>query len=153
MSKAIRALALCLGLLAATAWAQQQDDPTARGAPGAQATQILEETHDDQAARQRVQPLNNSPVWRAVNSGESHFTTLPNNDGGILIDPEGEPWRQLRNGPMTQGGGWGLVGVLILMALYYLYRGRIGFGVDGSHGWERTKRSPSRSSRSSTHAT
>jgi formate dehydrogenase subunit gamma len=125
MNKAIRALALCLGLLAATAWAQQQGNPAAQGA---QAGPILQDTRNDQAARQQVQPLNNAPVWRAAVSGQSGFTNLPANDGGVLIDPQGEPWRQLRNGPMTQGGGWWLTGVLVLIALFYLYRGRIGFG-------------------------
>lgn len=123
MNKAIRALALGLGLLAATASAQQQ--PPAGAAAGPQGANIFEVTRDDQAARQQVQPLNNAPVWRAVNSGETHYTTLPANEGGVLIEPGGEPWRELRNGPMTQGGGWFLVGVLALIAAFYLVRGQI----------------------------
>jgi formate dehydrogenase subunit gamma len=124
MNKAIGALALGLGLLAATASAQQQP-ATGAGAPGPQSANIFEVTRDDQAARQQVQPLNNAPVWRAVNSGQAHYTTLPANEGGVLIDQGGEPWRELRNGPMTQGGGWGLVGVLVLIAAFYLIRGEI----------------------------
>jgi formate dehydrogenase subunit gamma len=124
MNKAIRSLALCLGLLAVTASAQQRDDPVP-AVSGIQSANILEESRDNQGLRQQVQPLNNAPVWRAANSGETFRTNLPANEGGVLIDPEGEPWRLLRNGPMTQGGGWWLAGVLALIALFFLFRGTI----------------------------
>ena len=127
MNKAIRALALCVGLLAATAAPAQQQRP-ADDPGGPQSINILEQTQNDQAARQKAQPLNNAPVWRAVNSGEAFFTNLPANEGGVLIQPGGEPWRNLRNGPMTQGGGWALVGVLVLIAAFYLFRGKIKLG-------------------------
>ncbi|HVL57976.1 MAG TPA: formate dehydrogenase subunit gamma [Burkholderiaceae bacterium] len=77
----------------------------------------------EQAARQQVQPLNNAPVWREVNSNQVHSTTLPRFEGGRLIQREGEQWRQLRNGPITIYGGWTLVGVLVLLALFWLIRG------------------------------
>jgi formate dehydrogenase subunit gamma len=125
MNKAIGTLALCLGLLAATASAQPQDDPVGPGGRGIQSANILDESSVDQAARQQVQPLNNAPIWRAVNSGQAFYTQLPRNEGGVLIDPEGEPWRLMRNGPMTQGGGWWLAGVLGLIALFFLLRGPI----------------------------
>ncbi|NLD68039.1 MAG: formate dehydrogenase subunit gamma [Limnobacter sp.] len=123
MNKAIRALALCAGLLVATAAPAQHQAPADE--PGPQSTRILEATRDDQAQRQQVQPLNNAPVWRAVNSGQAYSTQLPANEGGVLIQPGGEPWRLTRNGPVTQGGGWALVGVLLLIAAFYLYRGKI----------------------------
>ena len=80
---------------------------------------------DTQAERQVKQPLNNAPVWRAVNSTQSHFTTLPANEGGVLIQSAGEDWRQLRNGPVTQWGGWLLVAMLIVIIAFYLIRGTI----------------------------
>jgi len=40
-------------------------------------------------------------------SGQVHHTTLPANEGGVLIDQGGQAWRELRDGPITQGGGWG----------------------------------------------
>ncbi len=83
------------------------------------------ETPDTQAERQVKQPLNNAPVWRAVNSTQSHFTTLPANEGGVLIQSAGEDWRQLRNGPVTQWGGWALVAMLIIVIAFYLIRGTI----------------------------
>jgi formate dehydrogenase subunit gamma len=83
------------------------------------------ELPDSQAERQVKQPLNNAPVWRAVNSTQPHFTTLPENEGGVLIQPAGEDWRQLRNGPITQWGGWLLVAMLIVVIAFYLIRGTI----------------------------
>src|SRR5690606_3088977 len=68
---------------------------------------------------------NNAPIWRQVNSAQAFSTQLPRYEGGVLIEPRGETWRQLRNGPMTVWGGWFLVGVLILIALFYVYRGQI----------------------------
>ncbi len=118
MTRAIRMLVLLFGLWGGAAVAQQ-------GAPaaGPQPANILEATRDDQAARQQVQPLNNAPVWREVNSPSSGFTNLPANEGGVLIQSAGEDWRQLRNGPVTQYGGWGLVVVLLVIAAYYLLHG------------------------------
>ncbi len=83
------------------------------------------ELPDTQAERQVKQPLNNAPVWRAVNSTQSHFTTLPENEGGVLVQTAGEEWRQLRNGPITQWGGWLLVALLIVIIAFYLIRGTI----------------------------
>ena len=83
------------------------------------------ELPDSQAERQVKQPLNNAPMWRAVNSTQSHFTTLPQNEGGVLIQSGGEDWRQLRNGPITQWGGWLLVAMLIVVIAFYLIRGTI----------------------------
>ena len=123
MNAAIRALALCVGLWAATAAPAQVQAPADE--PGPQSINILRETRDNQAQRQQVQPLNNAPVWRDVNSGQAFSTQLPANEGGVLIQPGGEPWRLMRNGPVTQGGGWALVGVLLLIAAFYLDRGKI----------------------------
>ncbi|MBX3591620.1 MAG: formate dehydrogenase subunit gamma [Burkholderiaceae bacterium] len=121
MSRAIRMLALLLGLWGVVAVVHAQGAP----AGGPQPANILEATRDDQAARQKVQPLNNAPVWREVNSPTAGFTNLPANEGGVLIQSAGEEWRLMRNGPITRYGGWGLVVVLLLIAAFYLFRGQI----------------------------
>lgn len=121
MSRAIRMLALLLGLWGVAAVVHAQGAPTG----GPQSVNILEATRDDQAARQKVQPLNNAPVWREVNSPTAGFTNLPANEGGVLIQSAGEDWRLMRNGPITRYGGWGLVVVLLLIAAFYLFRGQI----------------------------
>lgn len=102
--------------------------PAAAPAGGPQSANIFESASDHaraQVARQAEQPLNNAPVWRDVNNGKAHFTNVPDREAGVLIQKGGEEWRQLRNGPITQYGGWGLVAVLVLIAAFYLLRGPI----------------------------
>jgi len=120
MKRAMQTLALLLGLWASVATAQPQ------GAPATQAPPVdLSASRNDQAARQLVQPLNNAPVWRAVNSPSLGVTNLPEHEGGNLINSAGQDWRLLRNGPVTMYGGWWLVAVLLAIAAFYLFRGEI----------------------------
>lgn len=120
MKRVMQALALLGGLWAFVAMAQPQ------AAPAAQAPQVdLSASRNDQAARQLVQPLNNAPVWRAVNSPAVGVTNLPDREGGNLIESAGQDWRLLRNGPATMYGGWWLVAVLLAIAAFYLLRGEI----------------------------
>lgn len=53
-------------------------------------------------------------LWRAIRSGE-----------GGLITAEGSSWRALRNGPLSTYAVWALTGSLIVLALFYIARGRI----------------------------
>lgn len=125
MKGTMRALTLLFGLWCFAAFAQQQDEVPAEVPAASSASKALADTRDDPAARQQVQPYNNAPIWRQVNSAQAFSTQLPKFEGGVLIEPRGENWRQLRNGPMTVWGGWFLVGVLLVIALFYVYRGQI----------------------------
>jgi formate dehydrogenase subunit gamma len=42
-----------------------------------------------------------------------------------MIQSEGESWRAWRNGPITTGGAWGVLGTIGLLALFFVFRGRI----------------------------
>ncbi len=78
------------------------------------------------AEREKVQPGNNAPVWRAVGAGVTGFSSLPKSEApeaGNLIQPfvqypgsmltnAGEAWRQVRNNWIIPYGG-----ALILIAL------------------------------------
>ncbi len=77
----------------------------------------------EQVARQQSQPLNNAPLWRDVRSGQAHFTTARGPEAGVLIQAEGNTWRQWRNGPITQYGGWVLIVVPALILLFWLVKG------------------------------
>lgn len=125
MKAMTRLMALLFGLWCFAAFAQQQDEVPSTMPDAEAAEKALADTRDDPAGRQQVQPYNNAPIWRQVNSAQAFSTQLPRFEGGVLIEPRGEDWRQLRNGPMTVWGGWFLVGVLILIALFYVYRGQI----------------------------
>ncbi len=97
----------------------------AKASGGVQSGNIFALPKDTQAERTKSQPGNNAPMWREAVTGATQVTTLPEREGGVLIQKGGEQWRQFRNGEVTRKGGWALVGVLGLMALFYLYRGQI----------------------------
>src|SRR5690606_36454571 len=78
-----------------------------------------ESSAEAQAERQAERPGNNAPVWRAVRSGEAHFTTVRGPETGVLIQSEGNTWRQLRNGPVTVWGGWLLILVPAAILLFW----------------------------------
>ncbi|NMG42576.1 formate dehydrogenase subunit gamma [Aromatoleum toluvorans] len=78
-----------------------------------------------QVERQQTQPLNNAPVWREVRSGEAHFTTVRGPETGVLIQTEGQVWRQWRNGPITFYGGILLLVVPTAIGLFYAVKGAV----------------------------
>jgi formate dehydrogenase subunit gamma len=43
----------------------------------------------------------------------------------VMIQSEGDNWRAFRNGPLSTYGVWGLAGIVGLLALFFLVRGRI----------------------------
>ena len=100
-------LVLCIGLFAQSAWAA--------------------EGSAKQAERQATQPLNNAPFWRDVRGGENPYQTTQARgiETNILVQTEGEIWRQIRNGPVTIYGGWLIIVVTALIALYYYTKGSL----------------------------
>lgn len=95
------------------------------GVQGADIMSIAPTDNDTQAQRQKSQPLNNSPFWREVNSSKEHYTSLKGREMGVLIQTGGEDWRLLRNGPVTQIGGWVLVAVVLLISAFFGAKGQI----------------------------
>ena len=73
--------------------------------------------------------------WRAIRRGEQFTTSLPDNQGGVLIQSEGDNWRAFRNGPLSLYGAWALLGIVALLALFFLVRGRVRI----EHGWSGRK--------------
>ncbi|MCM2340318.1 MAG: formate dehydrogenase subunit gamma, partial [Rhodoferax sp.] len=120
----VATLALCWGgAVAQTAPATVAAPPAAPAAamPGIQSQNILDVKPDaseepgyasqTNGERARVQPGNNAPMWRQVNSGVAGYSSLPvmqAPEAGVLIQPfvqypgsrltnAGEAWRQVRN--------------------------------------------------------
>lgn len=101
---------------------------------------------DSAAEREKSQPGNNAPIWRAVrNSGTRPGTTsLPGAEKGTLIQAftqypgsryttAGEAWREVRNRWILPYGGSLLLIVLLALALFYFGKGAIG-GQAGDSG-------------------
>ena len=51
--------------------------------------------------------------------------TLPNTAAGLLVQPQGRDYRGFREGWLPWIGGIAILGILLLLALFYFYRGRI----------------------------
>ena len=65
-------------------------------------------------------------LWRALRYGEADVTSQVRNPGAtLLVQDSGMAWLQFREGPLRVYGGYFLLGVLVLLGLFYLIRGRI----------------------------
>jgi formate dehydrogenase subunit gamma len=96
--------------------------------PAVAAAQKTDERAQQEAQRQVTQPYNNAPLWREVRSGtvDSYTTTqVRGRETNVLINAEGEGWRQFRNGPVSLIGGAGIVVVALLIWAFYRWRGEI----------------------------
>ena len=112
-----RLLFALLFLTAAPAGIAQQQAPAPAGPNSAQ----------EQAQRQSAQPLNNAPVWRDVRKGENPYQTtqVRGIETNVLVQSQGETWRQLRPWMSLIGGAIIALALLGLLG-YYLWRGPIG---------------------------
>jgi formate dehydrogenase subunit gamma len=68
---------------------------------------------------------NNADMWRSVRQGEQFYVSIPNKQAGVLVQSEGETWRNFRNGPLSTYGSWLLLGSVVVLALFFAIRGRI----------------------------
>ena len=68
---------------------------------------------------------NNVKLWQDVRTGQPQFTTVRGIETGVLIQSNGETWRELRNGPVSLYGGILLCLVLAAVAVFYKLRGPI----------------------------
>ena len=75
--------------------------------------QDASERSQAQVQKQQTQPLNNSPVWEGVASGESFTTVTKGRETGVLINKSGETWRQMRNDWISYYGGWAVAVIFL----------------------------------------
>lgn len=66
-----------------------------------------------------------SELWRKVRQGDRFGISTPDKMAGVLVQSEGDSWRAFRNGPLSVYGGWSLAGIIVLLAVFFLLRGRI----------------------------
>jgi formate dehydrogenase subunit gamma len=68
---------------------------------------------------------NNPPASWDEASEKPQYASIPGRETNRLIQGAGRQWRELRNGPLTQYGGWLLVIVPAAIMLFYLVKGPI----------------------------
>ncbi|MEM1044861.1 MAG: formate dehydrogenase subunit gamma [Pseudomonadota bacterium] len=64
-------------------------------------------------------------MWRAVRQGVTGTVSIPDRNAAMLVQSEGENWRAIRNGPIKVYGAYALGGIVALLILFFLIRGRI----------------------------
>lgn len=64
-------------------------------------------------------------MWRKLRGGAVGQVSIPDKKAGVLVQSEGETWRNFRGGPLPRYGAWAMGGMLALLALFFVVRGRI----------------------------
>ena len=64
-------------------------------------------------------------LWKYVRNGNDGTTQMKDELSAVMIQSEGDNWRALRNGPVSMFGGIGLAGIIALLFVFFLYRGKI----------------------------
>lgn len=72
-------------------------------------------------------------LWRALRFGSADITSQVRSPGAtLLVQDGGMGWLQFREGPLRLYGGYFLLGMIGLLVLFYLIRGRIKIGAGRS---------------------
>lgn len=65
-------------------------------------------------------------LWRALRFGDADITSQVRSPGAtLLVQDDGMAWLQFRDGPLQVWGGYALLGMLGLLVLFFVFRGRI----------------------------
>ncbi|HXK53361.1 MAG TPA: formate dehydrogenase subunit gamma [Hyphomicrobiales bacterium] len=75
-----------------------------------------------------------SEFWEEIRQGKEGSVSIPDAKAGRLIQSEGDVWRAWRNGPVSTYGAQGLVAVVLVLAAFFLIRGRLRIA-GGWSGW------------------
>ncbi len=68
-----------------------------------------------------------STLWGELRSGAAGTVSIPDQNAGLLVQDAGMGWLEWRakGGPLQVNGGYAVLGILALLVLFYLIRGRI----------------------------
>ncbi len=64
-------------------------------------------------------------LWRAIRSGVQGTSSVQDPMAGVMVQSDGENWQAFKNGPLSQFGGWMLLAVIVVLALFRVVRGQI----------------------------
>lgn len=98
------------------AWAQSSVRPPANATSNFTGGLVPGNTTDTTA---------DTEMWRSVRQGVRGSVSIPDQKAAQLVQSEGDNWRALRTGPLVRWGAYVLGGMVLLLAIFYLLRGRI----------------------------
>ncbi len=116
----MRLLACALLALLLLAWAQPAAAQNVR--PPGNAVNIY--TPENAGPQNTLGQSSQSDYWRALRQGKSGLATS-GKGGGRLIRSDGEEWRFIRNEYILKYSAPVLLGVIVLLALFFIIRGKI----------------------------
>lgn len=64
-------------------------------------------------------------LWGTIRRGAQGTVSIPDKQAGVLVQSGGEAWRNFRNGPLITYGAYAMGGMLALLALFYLVKGKM----------------------------
>jgi formate dehydrogenase subunit gamma len=126
-------LGAAFALLATAALAQSPAPPTTAPVKGAQTKQVSPGVEQPKVASPptpqqgstAVPGWNNPPSDWLKPSERAQYASIPGRETNRLIQGSGREWRALRNGPLTQFGGWLIVVVAAAIMAFYLIMGPV----------------------------
>ncbi len=66
-----------------------------------------------------------SDTWRAIRHGVTGNVSIPDKKAGVLVQDAGENYRAIRNGPLFSYLGFSMLATLVLLAIFFAWRGKI----------------------------
>jgi len=77
-------------------------------------------------------------LWRFARRGGCGTVSIPDKSAGCLVQSDGDVLRALKNGIMSQFGGWLMLAMVVVLGLFFAFRGRI--MIDGGPAGETIER-------------
>jgi len=69
--------------------------------------------------------ISNAEMWRAIKGGVAGTVSIPDKKAAQLVQSDGDVWRAFKNGPLSVYGAWGLLGIVVVLVVFFALRGRI----------------------------
>lgn len=68
---------------------------------------------------------NDAALMEALKGDLKGRVSIPDEKSALLQQPQGREWREFREGPLKSIGGWFLVAVIVALAAFFAWRGRV----------------------------
>ncbi len=108
---------------------QPTDAPSQPGVPRPPDAQAPFNAEPDQMISPlgELGPNSDATLWGEVRHGEQFSVSIPDEKAGILVQSEGVGWQQARagKGPLAEWGANAIAVMVLLLAIFYVLRGRI----------------------------
>ncbi len=93
------------------------------GSPALEAPAVAQSK--GQVPGQSLGAVSDAEFWRQIRHGVAGTVSIPDKQAAVLVQSEGDNWRALRNGPISVIGGWVLLAMIVILAVFFAVRGRI----------------------------